>query len=88
MKRDIEWVEKLDGGIKRKVRIKFPGNGKIKWQFKRSDEELWDYDSKPTVEDWVALEDKMDSLYHRRRAPFKDYQRVQQMRKEAEAEAQ
>ena len=83
MKRDIEWVEKLENRVKRKVRVKFPGNGKIKWQFKRSDEELWDYDTPPSNEDWEALEEKMDALYHRRRAPFKDYQLVQQLRKEA-----
>jgi hypothetical protein len=84
MKRDIEWVEKLEDGIKRKVRVKFPGNGKIKWQFKYSNEELWDYDTPPSIEDWIALEEKIDALYHRKRAPFKDFQRVQQLRKEAE----
>ncbi|MBN2702782.1 MAG: hypothetical protein JXR23_01090 [Pontiellaceae bacterium] len=85
MKRDIEWIEKREDGIKRKVRIKFPGNGKIKWQFKYSNEEMWDYDTPPSIEDWIALEEKIDALYQRRRAPFKDLQRVQQLRKEAEA---
>lgn len=85
MKRDIEWVEKLDGGVKRKVRVKFPGHGKVNWQFKRSDEELWDYDTPPTEEDWASLEEKIDALYHRRRAPYKDLQLVQQLRKEAKA---
>lgn len=85
MKRDIEWVDKLEDRVKRKVRVKFPGHGKIKWQFKRSDEELWDYDSPPTAEDWANLEEKIDALYHRRRAPYKDLQLVQQLRKEAES---
>ncbi len=86
MKRDIEWVEKLEDGVKRKVRVKFHGHGKIKWQFKRSDEELWDYDSPPTTEDWANLEEKIDALYHRRRAPYKDLQLVQEFRKKASAE--
>ena len=41
--RDIEWKD-VTGGVKRIVRIKFPGQGVIKWQFKRADEEMWDYD--------------------------------------------
>ena len=79
----MEWVEKLDGGIKRKVRVKFPGHGKIKWQFKRSDEELWDYDSPPTDADWANLEERIEGLYNRRRAPYKDLKLVQQFRKES-----
>ncbi len=81
MKRDIEWVEKLEDGVKRTVRIVFPGRGKIKWQFKRSDEMQWDYDTPPSPEDWQALEEKMDALYHRRRAAFRDLELVRKMRK-------
>ena len=83
MKRDIEWVEKLEDGIRRKIRVTFPGHGQIKWQFKRSDEEFWDYDAAPTEEDWAMLEGKIDALYHRRRAPFKYLQLVQQLRKDS-----
>lgn len=82
MKRDIEWKERLDDGVKRIVRVKFPGKGQIKWQFKRSDEEQWDYDSPPSSEDWAALEEKIDQLYHRRRAAFRDLELVQKLRKE------
>jgi hypothetical protein len=84
MKRDIEWKERLEDGFKRIVRVKFPGQGKVKWQFKRSDEEQWDYDSPPSPEDWAALEEKMDHLYHRRRAAFRDLELVQKLRKEHE----
>lgn len=84
MKRDIEWVEKLEDGIKRKVRIRFPGKGNIKWQFKRSDEEEWDYTTPPTQEDWTALLEKVEALYNRRRAPFKDLERVKLMKAKAE----
>ena len=71
MKADIEWVEKIEDGVKRKVRITFLGHGKIKWQFKRSDEEMWDYKTPPTSDDWNFLEKKMEALYNRRRESFK-----------------
>lgn len=86
-KHDIEWVEKLEDRVKRKVRITFLATGKIKWQFKRSDEEFWDYDTPPTLDDWEALEDKCDSLYHRRRLPYKHYELTKKLRKEAIREA-
>ena len=63
MKRNIEWKEKTEDGARRTVRILFPGQGKVKWQFKRSDEEYWNYDLEPTPEDWETLEDKVDKLY-------------------------
>ena len=84
MKRDIEWVEKLDGGIKRKVRITFAGHEQIKWQFKRSDEDQWNYDTPPTPDDWATLEEKVEGLYNRRRLPFKHVELVKRLRKEAE----
>lgn len=84
MRRTIEWKEKLDGGVKRTVRVSFPGGGKIKWQFKRSDEELWDYDSPAGPEDWRVLEEKTDALYHRRRAAYKDLELVRAMRRRHE----
>ena len=83
MKRDIEWIEKREDGIRRKVRVRFPGQGKIKWQFKCSDEEHWDYDTAPSGEDWANLEEKVEALYNRRRAAFRDLQLVRQLRKEA-----
>jgi hypothetical protein len=85
VKADIEWVEKLEGGIKRTVRITFAGHGKIKWQFKRSDEEMWDYDTPPSSEDWNCLVEKMEALYNRRRASFKNLELVRQQKKEAGA---
>lgn len=81
MKADIEWVEKLDDGIKRKVRITFLGKGKMKWQVKRSDEEFWDYDTPPSSEDWDHLEEKMASLYNRRRESYKNVELVRKLRK-------
>lgn len=86
MKADLEWVERLENRIKRKVRVTFVGHDKIKWQFKRSDEEFWDYDTPPTAEDWEALDMKIDALYNRRRAPYKHVELVKKLRKVAEAD--
>ena len=85
MKADMEWVEKLDGGVKRKIRITFLGKGKMKWQTKRSDEEMWDYKTPPSSEDWNTLEAKVEALYNRRRTPFKNLELVRQLKKEAGA---
>ena len=76
MKAHIEWVEKIDIKIKKKVRITFIGKKRIKWQFKQSDQEKWDYDSKPTIEDWNYLEVKASALYQRRRISFENLQLV------------
>jgi hypothetical protein len=80
MKRDIEWTEKLDDGTKRTVRVTFY-QGKIRWQFMRSDEGLWDYDTPPSPADWSALETKVDQLYHRRRVSYEDLELVRATRK-------
>lgn len=82
MKRNIEWKERLDDGAKRIVRINFPGQGKIKWQFKRSDEERWDYDTPPSSNDWKTLEAKVAALYNRRRCALRDLELVKKMREQ------
>jgi hypothetical protein len=83
VKADIEWVEKLDDGVKRKIRITFLGKGNMKWQTKRSDEEMWDYKTPPSSDDWNHLEEKMESLYNRRRASFKHLELVRKLRKDS-----
>jgi len=83
VKADIEWVEKNEGGVKRKIRITFLGKGKMKWQTKRSDEEMWDYDTPPSSDDWHALEEKVEALYNRRRTPFKHLELVRHLKKES-----
>jgi len=80
MKRNIEWKEKTEGGTKRIVRVLFPGQGKVKWQFKCSGEERWDYDTPPTSGDWKTLENKADALYHRRRCAFRDLKLIKDLR--------
>jgi hypothetical protein len=84
VKADIEWVEKLENRLKRKIRITFQGQGRIKWQFKRSDEDSWNYDAAPSTTDWDTLEAKVEGLYNRRRIPLRKLELVRRLRKEAE----
>ena len=56
MRRQIRWTDKLSDGVKRDVRVAV-SKRTIKWQFKRSDADEWDYDSLPTRMDWDRLED-------------------------------
>ena len=80
VKAHLEWTDKPEPGIKRKVRITFIKNRNIKWQFKRSDEEQWDYDYSPTLEDWDTLEKKTEALYQRRRIKYDHLELVRQQR--------
>jgi hypothetical protein len=52
--RKISWTLRCEDGVKREVRAEVSAHG-IKWQFKRKDEERWDYDSLPTADDWDEL---------------------------------
>jgi len=80
MKRNIEWKEKTEDGVRRTVRVLFPGQGKVKWLFKCSDKGHWDYDLEPTPEDWETLEEKVDKLYQRNRCAFRDLELIKTLR--------
>lgn len=80
MKRNIEWKEKTEDGVKRAIRVNFLGQGKIKWQFKLSNEERWDYGTPPSSNDWKTLEEKVDKLYQRNRCAFRDLELVKTLR--------
>jgi len=54
-KKRISWTLRCEDGVKRETRVEV-SRGDIKWQFKRADEERWDYDSRPRPEDWDMLE--------------------------------
>lgn len=83
MKADLEWTDFAPEGIKRKVRITFSGKKSIKWQFKRADESHWDYDRQPTQEEWALLEEKVESLYHRRRIKYEHLELIRKLRGDA-----
>ena len=79
MRRDVRWVEKLDGAVRREVRVGVSQRG-INWQFWRSDLKRWDYSTPPTLQDWAALERRMAARYARRNAPYEDLERVRKAR--------
>jgi hypothetical protein len=82
MMRQVCWIEKLEDGIKRDVRWTV-GRGQVKWQTKRSDQERFDYDTPPTVEDWDNFLERMENRYNRRNASFDDLQLVRLARAKA-----
>ncbi len=64
----ISWTERLGDGVKREVRVEV-SHRRLKWQYKRSDAEGWDYDSAPEAKDWDQLEDILRRRAQRGRAP-------------------
>lgn len=67
MKRKISWTLRCDDGVKREVRVEL-SHGSMKWQFKRADEERWDYDTPATAADWDMLETIIEHRQGRGRA--------------------
>ena len=86
LRRKIEWVEKIEKGVKLMVRVTFPGKGQVQWRFKRTDEERPDPERQPSAEDWDALEEKLEGLYNRRRAPFETLELVRRRKSEGRPE--
>jgi hypothetical protein len=82
MKGPIEWVVKLPDSVKRTVRVTYHGR-LLKWQFKHSNEDKWDYISKPTPDDWDRLLQEFDDRFHRRRVSLEILDHIKQLRKEA-----
>jgi len=66
VKRKISWTVRCADGVKREVRV-VVSRGGIKWQFKRADEEKWDYDSPPAAEEWDILEEILQRRMRRGR---------------------
>lgn len=81
MRRKIEWVDRQPDGQKRKVRVTFPGAGRMRWQVKASGADDWCYEITPSRDDLQMLEDRLDALYRRRRVPYKYVELAQQARR-------
>lgn len=64
MRRPICWVDRECEEGKREVRVSFHGDT-IKWQFLPNGAEQWDYDSKPSEENWNQLQQKLADLWQR-----------------------
>lgn len=85
MHRQICWVDRLEDGVKREVRVTIQ-RGEIKWQFKRSDEERWVYAAPPSTEDWALLIEKVENRYQRRTASYGDLELVRRLAARSSAE--
>jgi len=84
MRRQVRWVNKLEDGSKRQVRVTV-GAGKVKWQCKLANEEEWNYDMIPIMEDWDALDEVVGRRQKRQRgASEKDVIIIQKEREKAE----
>ena len=81
MKNKISWTIRDDDQVKRETRVEVT-SGKIKWQFKRADEERWDYDRKPVGQDWDELEEIIERRMGRGRAVKMD-ELIKRARREA-----
>lgn len=79
MMRQICWVEKLEDGVKREIRVTV-GRRDLKWQFKLSNAESWDYVSPPSAADWDELVRRMEDRYQRRCARFSDLELARRLR--------
>ena len=83
VRRQVCWVDRLDDGVKREARVSFEGRNQLKWQFKRSDADAWDYDTPPSREDWQRLIKAMEGRYQRNLAPYKDVEMVRRLARAA-----
>jgi hypothetical protein len=68
----------IEGSHQARVHAYFSG-GKIKWQFKRSDEEKWDHEAEPTMEDWESLLHYAEARYRRNRMPYEDIELIKKL---------
>ncbi len=81
MRRDINWIHKRDDGSRYEVRVTW-FSGTYKFQFKEKGETRWDYDRKPSPEDWETFLDAIERRYQRKTATLKDFEEAQRMVKE------
>lgn len=81
MKTKLSWTLRDEDGVKRETRVEVTA-GKIKWQFKRADEERWGYDRLPVAQDWDELEEIMERRRGRGRA-IKMSEVIQRARRKA-----
>jgi hypothetical protein len=78
MHRQICWMEREEDGTQREIRVTVARQA-VKWQFKRSTDERWDYEGPPSAADWDALLEKMEHRYQRRAAPLADLELVRRL---------
>ncbi len=84
MRRDINWTTKRDDGSRYDVRVNW-FSGTFKLQFKERGAEKWEYDRKPSPDDWATFLDAIERRYQRRQATLKEMEEAQRMVAEAKA---
>jgi len=82
MHRQICWRDRQEDGAWRAIRVTV-SRGRVKWQFKLSTEEKWDYTSPPSVSDWAELLQRMENRYQRRNATYDDLEFVRRQHEAA-----
>lgn len=75
MRREVTWVEKLPGRIKREVRVQIHG-GNLYFRETFSDREGWNESMEPTEEDWEHLLDAVQRNYQRGKAKREEVELV------------
>ncbi len=83
MRRDINWITKREDGSRYDVRVTW-FSGTFKLQFKEKGAARWDYDRKPTAEDWETFLDAIERRYARKTATYKELEEARRMVKEAD----
>ncbi len=78
MRRDINWTTRRDDGSRYEVRVTW-FSGTFKIQFKERGADRWEYDRKPSREDWETFLDAIERRYQRKTATLKEMQEAQRM---------
>jgi hypothetical protein len=78
MRRDINWTVRRDDGSRYEVRVTW-FSGTFKLQFQERGAGRWEYDRKPSREDWETFLDAIERRYQRKTATLKEFQEAQRM---------
>jgi hypothetical protein len=78
MRRDINWTTRRDDGSRYDVRVTW-FSGTFKLQFKERGADRWEYDRKPSREDWETFLDAIERRYTRKTATLKELEEARRM---------
>ncbi|MCE0482722.1 MAG: hypothetical protein LV479_00625 [Methylacidiphilales bacterium] len=82
MRRDINWTTKRDDDSRYDVRVTW-FSGRYKIQFRERGADRWDYDRKPTRQDWETFLDAIERRYQRKQATWKELEEARRLVAEA-----
>ena len=78
MRRDINWITKREDGSRYDVRVTW-FSGTFKLQFKEKGADRWEYDRKPSREDWETFLYAIERRYTRKQATYKELEEAKRM---------